>query len=69
MIGGLQEAAAQRFEGVLDGEALRTLIDAKLLNEPECRQNVSKEEGPEYEPPGSRTLNLLIKSQLLYQLS
>ena len=37
--------------------------------EDECRQNVGNQDGVSYEPPGSRTLNRLIKSQLLFLLS
>jgi hypothetical protein len=33
------------------------------------RAMLAKDAGVEREPPGNRTLNLLIKSQLLYQLS
>ena len=34
-----QEVVAQRFEGVLDGEALKILIDSDISNEPQgCRQ-------------------------------
>ncbi len=66
---GLQEAVAQCFEGVFDGEALKVLTSTELPLRLECRQNVGRLEEAECEPPEARTLNLLIKSQLLYQLS
>ena len=69
VIGGLQEVATERFERVFDREALRILTDAEPSNESVRRQNVGKEGGFQSEPPGTRTLNLLIKSQLLFQLS
>jgi integrase len=59
---GLQEAAAERFDRIFEevnNENLSVSV-SKML---------AKDAGVEREPPGSRTLNLLIKSQLLYQLS
>ena len=59
---GLQEAAAERFDRIFEevnNENLRVSV-SKML---------AKDAGVEREPPGDRTLNLLIKSQLLYQLS
>jgi len=59
---GLQEAAAERFDRIFEevnNENLRVSV-SKML---------AKDAGVEREPPGNRTLNLLIKSQLLYQLS
>jgi integrase len=70
VVGGLQEVAAQRFEGALDSEALKILTSAEISDEPqECRQNVGNELGFEREPRRTRTSNRLIKSQLLFQLS
>ena len=64
VVGGLQEVAAQRFEGVFNKEALTLLTHIELANEDAstCRQNVGSEDGVEREPPGTRTLNRLIKS-------
>jgi len=59
---GLQEAAAERFDRIFEevnNENLRVSV-SKML---------AKDGGVEREPPGNRTLNLLIKSQLLCQLS
>jgi integrase len=59
---GLQEAAAEKFDRIFEevnNENLGVSV-SKML---------AKGAGVEREPPGSRTLNLLIKSQLLYQLS
>jgi len=71
VVSGLQEVAAQRFEGMLDSEVLRLLTDAELSDKDTslCRQNVGKEEEFEREPRRTRTSNRLIKSQLLCQLS
>ena len=70
VVSGLQEIAAQRFEGVLDGEALKILTDSDISDESQgCRQNVGKRREFESEPHRNRTCNLLIKSQLLCQLS
>jgi len=59
---GLQEAAAERFDRIFEE-----------VNNKNSRVSVSKmlanDGGVEREPPGARTQNLLIKSQLLYQLS
>ncbi len=51
---GLQEAAAERFDRML---------------EPDVSKMLASEVGSEREAPGTRTRNRLIKSQLLYQLS
>jgi integrase len=59
---GLQEAAAERFDRIFEKvnkENLKASVSKMLANDG----------GFEREPPGDRTLNLLIKSQLLYQLS
>jgi len=59
---GLQEAAAERFDRIFEevnNENLKASVSKMLANDG----------GFEREPPGDRTLNLLIKSQLLYQLS
>jgi integrase len=69
VVGGLQEAAAHRFERAFDKQALRILTDAEPSTEPVRRQNVGNEDQPEREPPGTRTQNRLIKSQLLFLLS
>jgi hypothetical protein len=53
---------AERFDRIFEevnNENLKVSV-SKML---------AKDAGVEREPPGSRTLNLLIKSQLLYQLS
>ena len=59
---GLQEAAAEKFDSIFEE-----------VNNENLKASVSKmlatNGGFEREPPGDRTLNLLIKSQLLYQLS
>ncbi len=69
VVPGLHEAAAQRFERVFERQALRILTDADLSSESACRQNVGREDESEREPPGTRTQNRLIKSQLLFLLS
>jgi len=59
---GLQEAAAEKFDRIFDevsNENLDTSVSKMLANDG----------GFEREPPANRTLNLLIKSQLLCQLS
>jgi integrase len=60
---GLQEAAAKKFD---------TIIDESIANQNE-EENVSKalakSEKEGSEPSGTRTLDTLIKSQVLYQLS
>ena len=67
VVGGLQEVAAQRFEGALDGEALKILTSSEISDESqECQQNVGKELEFECEPRRTRTSNRLIKSQLLF---
>ena len=66
VVPGLQEVAAQRFEEIFDREALQVILGSESRT---CRQNVGKAPEIRYEPPGTRTLNRLIKSQLLYQLS
>jgi integrase len=68
VVSGLQEAAAQRFEGTLDGEVLK-ILTKPLDQTEECRQNVGKLRGTESEPRRTRTSNQLIKSQLLFLLS
>jgi len=59
---GLQEAAAEKFDRIFE-----------VGDNKNSGANVSKmlanDAGVKREPPGSRTLNLLIKSQLLCQLS
>ena len=43
VVSGLQEVAAHRFEGMMDGEALKILTDSDISNESQgCRQNVGK---------------------------
>ena len=69
VVSGLQELAAQRFERIFDEESLKILTNAGMPNGLECRQNVGSGEEFKREPLGTRTLNLLIKSQLLYLLS
>ena len=61
---GLQEAAAERFDRMLEPDVSKML--ARGLDD---GQNLAKKTEFESEPPGTRTLNRLIKSQLLYQLS
>ena len=59
---GLQEAAAERFDKIFEevnNENSRVSVSKMLAND----------DGVEREPPGTRTQNLLIKSQLLYRLS
>jgi len=68
VVSGLQEVAAQRFEGTLDGEALKLLVEADIPKEDVGKMS-AKEEGVEREPHRTRTCNRLIKSQLLSQLS
>jgi len=65
VVEGLQEKAAQRFEGFLDAKAFRLLVDNKRL----VGKMSAKGEGVECEPRRTRTSNRLIKSQLLFQLS
>ena len=59
---GLQEAAAERFDRIFEE------VNNKNLGESVSKM-LANDAGVEREPPGNRTLNLLIKSQLLYQLS
>ena len=66
VVPGLQEVAAQRFEEIFDKQPLQVILSSESRT---CRQNVGRGVKIKCEPPGSRTLNLLIKSQLLYQLS
>ena len=54
VVPGLQEAAAKRFDEML---------------EPDVSKMLARGVGSDSEPPGTRTQNRLIKSQLLYQLS
>jgi len=54
VVPGLQEAAAERFDKILEEDVSKMLAKGLWF---------------ESEPPGARTLNLLIKSQLLYLLS
>jgi len=59
---GLQEAAAERFDRIFEegnNENLRVSVSKMLANDG----------GVEREPPGTRTQNRLIKSQLLFRLS
>ena len=65
---GLQEAAAQRLEAEFDKEALRLLLD-DIVPEEDVRETLDAEGEVETEPRRNRTFNLLIKSQLLCQLS
>ncbi len=60
---GLQEAAAEKFDNLFDKCSKTDNVGDNV-----CKMFASGEE-VETEPPGSRTQNLLIKSQLLYQLS
>ena len=71
VVSGLQEVAAQRFEGMLNKGALKSLSDTRfIVTDPsKCRQYVGKKPGLEREPRRTRTSNRLIKSQLLCQLS
>jgi len=66
VVGGLQEAAAQHFDEIFDTEALRILVNPEKTDVGKMSAS-----NPDLasEPPGTRTLNLLIKSQLLFQLS
>jgi len=75
---GLQEAAAQRFEGLVDKEALEMLVSDQMPKQNvgkmsakglDGSQKLAKKAEFKCEPPGTRTLNRLIKSQLLFQLS
>jgi len=68
VVSGLQEVAAQRFEETLNREALKLLVDSDLSRKDVGKMS-AKEEGVEPEPHRTRTCNLLIKSQLLCQLS
>jgi integrase len=70
---GLQEAAAERFDKVLE-EGLQTenkdsnvcKMFAKRKKKEEKTEKIGEVES---EPSGARTLHHLIKSQVLYQLS
>jgi integrase len=64
VVPGLQEAAAERFDRILEPD-----VSKMLAKESDSSENIPENEEFESEPPGTRTLNLLIKSQLLYQLS
>ena len=68
VVSGIQEAAAQRFDETLGVGVTKHASQPDALSR-RCRQDVGRGVGVEREPPGTRTLNLLIKSQLLYQLS
>ncbi len=54
VVARLQEAAAESFDKMLEPDVSKMLV---------------KGLGSQSEPPGTRTLNLLIKSQLLFLLS
>ena len=66
-VSGIQEAAAQRFDETLGVGVPSMLRDATPPRD--VGKMSAKGVEVEREPPGTRTLNLLIKSQLLYQLS
>jgi Phage integrase family len=66
LVRGLPEVAAQDFDEIFGKETLRVIPST---GPHECRQDVGRDGQSGYEPPGNRTLNLLIKSQLLCQLS
>jgi integrase len=59
---GLQEAAAERFDRIFEE-------GSNGESRPSVSKMLANDGGVKREPPGNRTLNLLIKSQLLYQLS
>ena len=70
VVPGLQEAAALRFDTLLEPETTQPENVSKMLAKGlDNSQNLAKKTEFESEPPGGRTLNLLIKSQLLFQLS
>jgi len=64
VVPGLQEAAAARFDRILEPD-----VSKMLAKESESSENLAEHEQFESEPPGTRTLNRLIKSQLLFRLS
>ena len=68
-IPGLQEKASDRLEGALGKGALQSILGESTPEEDVVRQSLDTEAGLEPEPHRSRTCNLLIKSQLLCQLS
>ena len=57
---GLQEAAAERFD---------RLLKLRLAEVEDVGRILAKDSEPDSEPHRTRTCNLLIKSQLLFQLS
>ena len=67
VIPGLQEMAAQRIENIIGDEAMEVLGVEK--GGESMLASVGKEGEFESEPHRNRTCNLLIKSQLLCQLS
>ena len=59
---GLQEAAAEKFDRIFEEVASEN-------SDPSVSKMLANGDGFECEPQRNRTSNLLIKSQLLYQLS
>ena len=59
---GMQKQAASQFDSVMSGA--HNARENETVSKP-----LAKNEDLRCEPPGSRTQNLLIKSQLLCQLS
>jgi len=64
VVPGLQEAAAEKFDRMLEPDVSKML--ARGLDD---GQNLARKTEFETEPPGTRTQNRLIKSQLLFLLS
>ena len=68
VVSGLQEVAAQRFEGTLDGEALKLLVSPHLPTT-NVGKMLANGDGLESEPHRTRTCNLLIKRLLTDKLA
>ena len=68
VVPGLREKTVERLESAIDKQVLLLLM-GDATPEGDVRDPLEKEAGVECEPHRSRTYNLLIKSQLLCQLS
>ena len=66
LLPGLQEDAAERFDRIIENDNSGRKLEASVSKMLAENEGLASEYG---EPPRNRTVNLLIKSQLLCQLS
>ena len=66
LLPGLQEDAAERFDRIIENDNTSRKSEASVSKMLAENKGLASEYG---EPPRNRTVNLLIKSQLLCQLS